>query len=212
MWPLWLLLFLALVVNAALVSGASVNIACGRTDSFTDDDGEEWIGDGDYIKIGTAGRISGNDSLPEPLAQLRYFPGINTACYNFTNMAVAGGIVTVTTNFLYGNYDAAGRPPEFWVRYDNRTWQNVITGSATVTYPLTFVAESGDIIVCLGVPAGDDKNTAFVNTIQLKGSVRPINMVDDLKKKLVQPRAVLICLLVFLVMLVVISMCCCCCC
>ncbi|XP_031488949.1 uncharacterized protein At1g24485-like [Nymphaea colorata] len=210
MRPLSLLLFLAL--HAALVSGASVNIACGRADSFTDDDGAEWIGDRDYINIGTAGKVAGNSSLSEPLTHLRYFPGFMTACYNLTGMAIAGGMVTVTTNFYYGNYDGTNRPPEFRVRYDNYTWKNVVTSYNTVTYPLTFVAESGNINICLGVPAGDHKNTAFVNTIQLEGSVRAISTEDGLKRKLLQPWAILICLVVFLVMLALLSVCCCCCC
>ncbi|XP_031488675.1 probable LRR receptor-like serine/threonine-protein kinase At4g29180 [Nymphaea colorata] len=163
--PVALLLFLAL--NLALASAGSLNVACGRSDSFTDSDGTSWTGDGTFATLGVPAVVNDTAGLPESLTHLRWF--ITRTCYYFDQITV-GSSVNVTTNFYYGNFDGKDSPPQFQVQYDGNPEMTISTGSETVTYSLTYKALSATVNICFGVPIDDFTNTAFVNTIQVEGS------------------------------------------
>ncbi|KAF3778332.1 hypothetical protein EJ110_NYTH42497 [Nymphaea thermarum] len=166
--PFLILSLLMLALNIVHVSSQvgvrALNIACGATASFTDPDGNQWVGDYQFIGSGSTASVQFTSPDAPFLPTVRYFPYGSVNCYTIPGVT-QGNKIQVDAIFQYGNYDSLALPPSFLLQIDGNDWTRVQTSVDLIKYTLTSRAVANAVSVCL-VP-DSTRRIPFISAIRV---------------------------------------------
>lgn len=127
---------------------ADVNIDCGTSGSYIDDDNFVWTGDDDYIVNGEPHTVQNTNKFIPEINTLRAFTTRKKNCYSIP--VGKGERVLVRATFFYGNYDKLSSPPTFDLHFNGNYWATVETSSTDyVYYETTYVLKADSVSVCV---------------------------------------------------------------
>ncbi|KAF8396708.1 hypothetical protein HHK36_018335 [Tetracentron sinense] len=159
-----MLLFLALF-TLSVSAEVFVNLDCGSSDIYTDENSLIWYGDDSYIQNGESKTVQASSSIPHVLSTLRVFSTRKKNCYSFD--AGTGGKVLVRASFYYGNYDKKSSPPTFDLQFDGNYWATVVTSSdQAVYYEAIYDIKGQSLSVCLAQTKPDQ--LPFISTLEVR--------------------------------------------
>ncbi|KAF3776607.1 Uncharacterized protein EJ110_NYTH47777 [Nymphaea thermarum] len=141
----------------------ALNIACGATASFTDPDGNHWVGDYQFIGSGSTASVQFTSPRAPFLSTVRYFPYGSMNCYRIPGVT-QGAAIKVVAFFQYGDYDSLALPPTFLLQIGSGGWTSVQTSAELVWYTLTYQAVANTVSVCLAPDS--TRRIPFISAIQ----------------------------------------------
>ncbi|KAK6926881.1 Malectin-like domain [Dillenia turbinata] len=141
-----LVAFLLMFLRAVSTS-EYLGIDCGSANSYIDDSGIKWVGDGAYVQSGES-HTAKNSPVSSLLSTLRVFKSKNKNCYNIPGFQ--GIKVLLRALFYYGNYDSNSSPPFFHLLFDGNKWTTVQNENDNWKYyDIIYVPKRQNISVCL---------------------------------------------------------------
>ncbi|KAF3783583.1 hypothetical protein EJ110_NYTH19444 [Nymphaea thermarum] len=142
---------------------AAIYILCGRSGSYTDLNGNIWVGDDPmFIQSGLREVVKLPSQKASILSTVRYFPYGSKNCYRITLTRRA--TITVDVAFYYGNYDGREQPPSFFFRIDGCAERSVQT-TMDVVVSTCRLPEADTVNVCLAPDA--TLNIPFISAISI---------------------------------------------
>jgi hypothetical protein len=126
-----------------------------------------YISDATFIDAGISNTISPEfrNNAKQHLWHVRSFPQGLRNCYHIT--ITIGVRYLIRGTFMYGNYDAGDKLPEFDLHLGPNMWDSVkLSGASAVIYKeIIHVPSSNYIHVCL---VNTGSGTPFISTLELR--------------------------------------------
>ncbi|KAJ6353974.1 hypothetical protein OIU76_002910 [Salix suchowensis] len=140
------ILFLAFL---SISGNADVSIDCGASETYTDENTLEWIGDDGMFKDTQSEVVQSSNTVSQVMSTLRVFTSLKKNCYTITD--IKGSLVLVRASFFYGNYDKKSSPPSFDLLLDGNYWSTVNTtlDNEPVIYEVMYFVKSDTTSICL---------------------------------------------------------------
>ncbi|KAJ0048192.1 hypothetical protein Pint_16781 [Pistacia integerrima] len=156
-----------------------LSIDCGSSESYTDENSIEWVGDDAYIQNGESKVVQFSSSEAYPMSTLRVFPtGKKKNCY--TIKVDEGERVLVRASFNYDNYDGKLSPPTFDLQFDGNFWATVNTSTtfSVISHEAIYVVKRNFTSIC--VAQTHPGQLPFISALEIRsldanmyGSVHP---------------------------------------
>ncbi|KAJ6775299.1 hypothetical protein OIU79_018472 [Salix purpurea] len=126
-----------------------VSIDCGASETYTDDNTLEWIGDDGMFKDTQSEVVQSSNTVSHVMSTLRVFTSLKKNCYTITD--IKGSLVLVRASFFYGNYDKKSSPPSFDLLLDGNYWSTVNTtlDNEPDIYEVMYFVKSDTTSICL---------------------------------------------------------------
>ncbi|XP_051134471.1 probable LRR receptor-like serine/threonine-protein kinase At1g05700 [Andrographis paniculata] len=183
----FLLILLCNILSFSTSDDVFVSIDCGASNSYTDDNLINWLGDEAYIDTGEVAAVKSNSSVSRPLDTLRVFDTRKKNCYHIDS--IRPGRVLVRASFNYGNYDGKSSPPTFDLLLDGNRWGTVETSSSDyVYYEVIYVMKKDSIVVC--VAQTTEGHLPFISALEVRGlEANMYSYIDDIYPLFLMRRA-----------------------
>ncbi|XP_024198033.1 uncharacterized protein At1g24485 [Rosa chinensis] len=157
---------LALALLSALAADNFLSIDCGSSDSYTDKNLINWVGDDAFVQNGKSQVVQIPNGVSQEMSTLRVFTTRKKNCYSID--AEKGAQFLVRGSFYYGNYDKKSAPPSFDVLLDGNFFDTIQTTAEDVIYfEAIYVARSGSIQLCLA--QSKPNQFPFISAIEIRG-------------------------------------------
>lgn len=150
-----------------------ISIDCGipGASSYNDETTDlKYISDTTFVETGINKNISSEfqiSTLPKQFYNVRTFPQGMRNCYTLNPTEGKGSKYSIRASFMYGNYDAANKPPQFDLYPGVNLWDSIKLDNATAIEmkEIIHIPTENHILICL---VNTGLGTPFISALELR--------------------------------------------